>query len=98
MQHVRVARVASREASIFLRGILQLLRLQKRREQVEQDLPVMRQNPTRAGRLEKQARKHISGSKPNYRDMPADVSVKEPSKGSLGVVSRNRTKSSKGNL
>ena len=26
---------------------------------------------------------------PNYRDMPADVSVKEPSKGSLGVVSRN---------
>ena len=26
--------------------------------------------------LEKQARKHTSGSKPNYRDMPADVSVK----------------------
>ena len=64
---------------------------------------VMRQNPTRAKvvrpyvGLEKQARKHISGSKPNYRDMPADVSVKEPSKGSLGGVSRNhRTESSKG--
>ena len=49
------------------------------------------------GGLEKQARKHISGSKPNYRDMPPDVSVKEPSKDSLGVVSRNhRTESSKG--
>ena len=49
------------------------LRLQKRQEQVEQDLPVMRQNLTRAGErgLEKQARKHISGSKPNYKDMPA---------------------------
>ena len=45
--------------------------------------------------LEKQARRHTSGSKPNYRDMPADVSVKEPSKGSFAVVSRNhRTESS----
>ena len=61
------------------------LRLQKRREQAEQvlqvlDLPVMRQTPTRAKAVGleklKQGRKHKSGSKPNYRDMPADVSVK----------------------
>ena len=72
------------------------LRLQKRREQIEQDLPVMRQNLTRAVEqaavrlgLEKRARKHSSGSKPNYRDMPADVSVKEPSKGSFAAVSSN---------
>ena len=37
----------------------------------------------------KQDRKHISGSKPNYRDMPGDVTVKEPSEVSLGLVSRN---------
>ena len=50
------------------------LRLQKRREQAEQDLPVMRQNQrerrqsrTAVRRARETSQKtHISGSKPNY--------------------------------
>ena len=34
--------------------------------------------------LEKEARKHLSDSQPNDRDMPADESAKEPNKGLTG--------------
>ena len=51
----------------------QQLGRQQMREQAEQDFPVMReiQRVRSYVGLEKQARNHISSSKPNYRDMPA---------------------------